>query len=68
MNVSDQIRAAVERDGRSVYALARDAGVSAIQIWRFLRNERGLTTAVVDRLCEALGLELRPTRPRRKGS
>jgi plasmid maintenance system antidote protein VapI len=67
MNVSDQIRAAIERDGRTVYALARDAGVSAIQIWRFLRDERGLTTAVVDRLCETLGLELRPRRSLRKG-
>lgn len=67
MSVSDELRRAIQRDGRSVYALARETGLSAIQIWRFLRDERGLTTPAVDQLCDVLGLELRPRRPRRKG-
>jgi hypothetical protein len=67
MSVSDELRRAIQRDGRSVYALAHEAGLSAIQIWRFLRDERGLTTPAVDQLCDVLGLELRPRRPRRKG-
>ncbi|RMF80737.1 MAG: XRE family transcriptional regulator [Planctomycetota bacterium] len=66
MSVSDYIRRAIEDDDRTVHALARDADCSPIQIWRFLRDERGLTTPVVDRLCEALGLELRRTRRRRR--
>ena len=64
MSVSEQLKTAIANDPRTMYALARDAKVSPIQIWRFTQNERGLTTKVVDRLCEALGLELRPRRRR----
>lgn len=65
MSISSDLRKAIERDERSWCALARDAGMSPIQLTRFIRDERGLTTPTVDALCEALGLELRPKR--RKG-
>lgn len=66
MGIVKDLRGAIERDGRSINALARDAGLSPIQLSRFIRGERGLNTPAVDALCEALELELRPKR-RRKG-
>jgi len=67
MGIVKELQKAIERDGRSLRALARDAGITAIQLSRFLRNERGLTTPAVDALCEALGLRLAPKRRKRKG-
>jgi len=49
-----------ESGPRTVSRVALDAGCSPIQVFRFLRREREITTPVVDRLCRALGLELRP--------
>ena len=65
MGIVSELRKAIERDERTMYALARDAGLSQIQLSRFMRGERGLTTPAVERLCEALGLTLTPKR--RKG-
>lgn len=65
MGVVSDLRKAIERDGRTIYALARDSGLSPIQVSRFVNGERGLTTPAVDALCETLGLELRPKRQRK---
>lgn len=66
MGIVNQLREAIERDERPVSVIARDAGLSPIQVFRFVRDERGLATPAVDALCETLGLELRSKR-RRKG-
>jgi len=65
MGIVSELKQAIERDGRSLNALARDAGLSPIQLSRFVRGERGLTTPAVDALCETLGLELKPKRQRK---
>lgn len=65
MSISSDLRKAIEADKRTWCAIARDANMSPIQLTRFIRDERGLTTPTVDALCEALGLELRPKQ--RKG-
>jgi transcriptional regulator with XRE-family HTH domain len=65
MGIITQLREAIKKDGRSLNSLARDAGLSAIQLSRFARDVRGLTTPAVDALCEVLGLELRPKRQRK---
>jgi DNA-binding phage protein len=65
MGIVSQLRKAVERDPRPVSRIAAKAGLSPIQLFRFVRGERGLTTPAVDALCKALGLELTPKR--RKG-
>ena len=64
-SVSDQLRQAIAGSGISLRQDARESGVNDAQLSRFMRNERGLTTATVDRLCEYLGLELRESK--RKG-
>lgn len=67
MGIVKQLQTAIKEDGRTLRALARDSGVSPIQISRFQRNERGLNTPAVEALCEALGLELAPKRRKRAG-
>lgn len=66
MTLSETIRDAMRRDERSLYALAVDSGVSRGQLVRFYNGQRELTLPAADKLCRALGLELRPVR-RRKG-
>ena len=63
----DTIRAAIERDSRSLYRLAKDSGVDYAVLHRFANAERDLNLRTADRLCRALGLELRPARRKRKG-
>jgi transcriptional regulator with XRE-family HTH domain len=66
MGITKDLQASILKDGRSQYALAKAAGLSPIQLGRFLRGERGLTTPTVDALCEVLGLTLTPKPKRRK--
>jgi len=58
----DVLRAYVQRDGRSLYALADACGIARGTLSRFVRGERDFTLGTADRLCRALGLELRPVR------
>lgn len=65
--LSEAMRDAIRRDGRSTYALANDSGVSRAQVVRFINGTRELTLPVASKLCETLRLELRPIRRTRKG-
>jgi DNA-binding phage protein len=63
--VVNQLRTAIRaaRDGgRSLYQLGKDTGVGRDRLSRFLRGERDLTGAAIDRVCRVLGLELVQTR------
>jgi transcriptional regulator with XRE-family HTH domain len=55
---SEQLRRAIEECGTSRYALARSVGVSDSALSRFMSGERGLTLATLDKLADALGLEI----------
>jgi len=59
--LAKQIRHAAKRYG-TPYALARDSGVNSAVVGRFLKGERDVTLTTAAKLCEALGLELRPKR------
>jgi len=61
MAVSEQLREAIQNYG-SVYAVARDSGVSQSALQRFVTEERDLYLATADRLCEFFGMHL--TRPK----
>ena len=61
---ADQIRAAAKRYG-TPYALARDSGVNSAVVGRFLKGERDVTLTTAEKLCNALGLELRPKRQKK---
>ncbi|HAU38880.1 MAG TPA: hypothetical protein DCX07_14345 [Phycisphaerales bacterium] len=62
--MAEALREAAASDGRSIYALARDAGIPYPVMYRFLKGDAegklwGLTLMTADKLAEALGLELR---------
>jgi transcriptional regulator with XRE-family HTH domain len=64
---SDQIRQAVDASGKSRYRLCKEIGVDQSTLSRFMSGERGLTTPVLDRLADALGLEIVTRPPTKKG-
>lgn len=57
--VCEQLKDAVEASGMTRYAIAKAAGVGQITLDRFMSGERDLRGATIDKLAEALGLELR---------
>ena len=59
------IRKAVKDSGMTPYRIATDADVDRAIMTRFVNEQRGLTLDTASRLCDILGLELRPsTRPK----
>lgn len=66
--MADELRKAIERDGRSLAALAAAAGIDTGQLSRFIRSERSLTLDTADAVCAALRLkcQLVPNKQRRK--
>ena len=69
VTVTDQLRAAIEAETkrRTLYQVAKGSGVNWAVLSRFLTGERPtLRSDTVDRLCDSLGLELRPKRRRKK--
>jgi plasmid maintenance system antidote protein VapI len=56
--ISRALRKTIRERGLTAYATARQAGVSVDAIQRFLKQERGLTLATVDKLSVALELTL----------
>lgn len=59
--ISDELRRIIRSRG-TPYALSKAAAVSPSILTRFVNGERGLTTDTLDRVADALGLELRETR------
>jgi len=58
--VSKGLREAINERGLTAYAAAKQSGASVDAIQRFLKEERGLNLATVDKLAVALGLTLCP--------
>jgi len=56
--VVEQLRAAIQNSGESLNGLGARVGIGADRLSRFVRGERGLSLAAVDKLCRALGLRL----------
>jgi transcriptional regulator with XRE-family HTH domain len=54
----DQIRAAMVADGRTVYAIAKAAGLEQRTLGRFANGERDLTGERLGMLMRALGLRI----------
>lgn len=59
-DLAKTLRGAIERSGLSMAAVAKLAGLPYAGIYRFVVYEKDLTLDSASRLCEALGLELRP--------
>ena len=55
---SDQLRERIEQDGRSIPALAREAGIERTALWRFVKRRRNITIESVDHLAAVLKIRL----------
>ena len=69
MTVTEQLRQAIDESGRSRYALAKETGIHVATLHRFYYGEGNLSADGIDKLADALGLELTRKRPAtRKGT
>lgn len=59
MNVSEQLRRAVETCGETRYRIAQQTGINESTLSRFVASGRGLSMDNCDLLCAYLGLELK---------
>ena len=69
MSVSDQLKAAVEKaetKGETRYKIAQESRVDYTVLVRFLDLGTSIRLHTVDRLCDYLGLELKPNPAGRK--
>lgn len=57
-SVSDALKKAIQESDKTVYQIAKEAGVSQIMISRFLSGERDIRMATADKLAHALDLKL----------
>ena len=63
--ISDQLRALIRADGRTGYAIGKEAGVDSAMLSRFLNGERSLQLDTVDHL-RAPSWACNSSRPRAK--
>ncbi len=69
---SEQIRSAIVNCGTTQYSLAKQIGISAAVLSRFVAGKQGMTLETLDKLARVLGLEVIQTienveRPKPKG-
>ena len=63
-----ELRQAIRHDGRTLYAIAKDAGIAYSVLHRFARGQRvGVSLVSAAKLLQALGYELRKVETHRKG-
>jgi hypothetical protein len=61
--LSEQLRTSIRDSGLSCYEIAKQAGTTPAVVGRFLKGERDLRLATVDRLATVLKLELTQRKP-----
>ncbi len=55
---SDEIRAAVENCGKTRYQIAKQTGIDAAALCRFVQGQVGLSMDNLDKLAECIGLHV----------
>jgi transcriptional regulator with XRE-family HTH domain len=65
----DEIREAIKSSDKTRYRLSKQTEIPQSQLSRFMTGEKGLSFDAMERLAEALGLEIiiRPKRRQPKG-
>ncbi len=56
--ISEQIRQAIEKSGKTRYEIAKETGVEESSLSRFHHKQRSISLEAVDRIGEFLGLEI----------
>jgi lambda repressor-like predicted transcriptional regulator len=59
-SLSAFLRAAVRDSGQSLYLISKESGVPYATLHRFMAGKRAVSMEALERLCDYLGLELRP--------
>ena len=67
LDIQEQLRRAILNAPISRYALSRVTGVAEGVLSHFVNRNRSITMDTAAKLAAALGLELKPTKKRRKG-
>ena len=62
----DRIRRAIKGTGKSLYRVAKDAGIDVAPLQRFMKCEQTLRLPTAQKLCGVVGLDLVPTKQRRR--
>lgn len=60
--ISSQLKAAIESSGLSLYRIALDAGIDQAVLRRFVNNDADIRISTIDKLADALRLELAPVK------
>ena len=55
---SDEIRAAVKSGGKTRYRIAKETGIDAAALCRFVQGQVGLSMDNLDKLAECIGLHV----------
>ena len=66
--LSEDLLAAIDADGRTLYQIAKDADIALSGIYGFYHDNRDLRLSVIDRLASTLGLAMLSDRKRRGSS
>jgi hypothetical protein len=66
--LSQQLKAAIESCGQTLYAISQASGVSAPVLQRFMNGERGITLETAGKLAVYLGLSLLPDPAKKRAS
>jgi len=57
--ISDQLREAIERSGKTRYRISLETGITQSQLSRFVNDPAvHISLANIDKLCECIGAEL----------
>ena len=64
--LTDQLKAAIDAADKSRYALSEETDIDQATLSRFMHGKGGLSMDGLDRLAEALGLELVARRPAKR--
>lgn len=54
----ERIRKTIRADGRSLYRLAKDAGIDVAPLQRFMKALQTLRLPTAEKLCRVVGLDL----------
>ena len=66
--LSQQLKAAIESCGQTLYSISQASGVAAPVLQRFMNGERGITLETAGKLAVYLGLSLLPDPARKQAS
>ena len=64
---SDEIRGAVQNCGKTRYRIAKETGIDAATLCRFVQGQVGLSMDSLDKLADCIGLHVASKHKPRKG-